>query len=539
MLEIVLNKVSKNFGNKNLLKNVSFEIKTNERVALIGQNGCGKTTILKMIAKEENVSDGDIFIRKDAKVGILTQQPDPQLSNFVVKDILYNAFDKINKLKEKLDIEEKRLYTLTDKELEKSIEKYTRLQDEYIRLGGYEIDSKIDKIVAAFKVKSLLDKKYENLSGGEKTIINLICLLLEDKDILLLDEPTNHLDINMIEWLENFLITCKKTILIVSHDRYFLDKVTNKTILIDNGEEEIFHGNYSYYLEENENRIMQEFNAYKNQQKQIEAMKKSIKRLKEYGKLAFSCGEKFFRRAASIEKRLEKIDVLDKPQSQNKINLNFEFDKRSGNDIVELNKYNLSIGDKELLKNTNLFIKYQERVCIMGNNGTGKSTLIKRIINNDENIKVGSNVKIGYVPQDIVFEDETLTVLEEANKYFIGTEEILRSALTKFLFYSKGIFTRLNKLSGGERLRLKLFCLMQQNNNLLILDEPTNHIDINTKEVLEDALLNYKGTIIMISHDRYFINKVATRIVRIEEKKLISYVGNYDDYKNTIERQKA
>lgn len=539
MLEIVLNKVSKNFGNKNLLKNVSFEIKTSERVALIGQNGCGKTTILKMIAKEENVSDGDIFIRKDAKVGILTQQPDPQLSNFVVKDILYNAFDKINKLKEKLDIEEKRLYTLTDKELEKSIEKYTRLQDEYIRLGGYEIDSKIDKIVAAFKVESLLDKKYENLSGGEKTIINLICLLLEDKDILLLDEPTNHLDINMIEWLENFLITCKKTILIVSHDRYFLDKVTNKTILIDNGEEEIFHGNYSYYLEENENRIMQEFNAYKNQQKQIEAMKKSIKRLKEYGKLAYPCGEKFFRRAASIEKRLEKIDVLDKPQTQNKIKLSFDFDKRSGNDIVELNKYNLSIGDKELLRNTNLFIKYQERVCIMGNNGTGKSTLIKRIINNDENIKVGSNVKIGYVPQDIVFEDETLTVLEEANKYFIGTEEILRSALTKFLFYSEGIFTRLNKLSGGERLRLKLFCLMQQNNNLLILDEPTNHIDINTKEVLEDALLNYKGTIIMISHDRYFINKVATRIVRIEEKKLISYVGNYDDYKNTIERQKA
>lgn len=539
MLEIVLNKVSKNFGNKNLLKNVSFEIKTNERVALIGQNGCGKTTILKMSAKEENVSNGDIFIRKDAKVGILTQQPDPQLSNFVVKDILYNTFDKINKLKEKLDIEEKRLYTLTDKELEKSIEKYTRLQDEYIRLGGYEIDSKIDKIVAAFKVESLLDKKYENLSGGEKTIINLICLLLEDKDILLLDEPTNHLDINMIEWLENFLITCKKTILIVSHDRYFLDKVTNKTILIDNGEVEIFHGNYSYYLEENENRIMQEFNAYKNQQKQIEAMKKSIKRLKEYGKLAYPCGEKFFRRASSIEKRLEKIDVLDKPQNQNKIKLSFDFDKRSGNDIVELNKYNLSIGDKELLRNTNLFIKYQERVCIMGNNGTGKSTLIKRIINNDENIKVGSNVKIGYVPQDIVFEDETLTVLEEANKYFIGTEEILRSALTKFLFYSEGIFTRLNKLSGGERLRLKLFCLMQQNNNLLILDEPTNHIDINTKEVLEDALLNYKGTIIMISHDRYFINKVATRIVRIEEKKLISYVGNYDDYKNTIERQKA
>ena len=538
MLEIVLNKLSKSFGNKQLLKNINFEIKTNERVALIGQNGCGKTTILKMIAKEDNPTSGDIFIRKDARVGILTQQPDSRLNDYIVKDILYNSFSNINKLKEKLDNEEQKMYTTTDKELEKSIEKYTKLQEEYIKLGGYEVDSKIDKIVAAFKIERLLDKKYENLSGGEKTIINLICLLLENKDILLLDEPTNHLDINMIEWLENFLTTCKKTILVVSHDRYFLDKITTKTILIDNGEQEIFHGNYSYYLEENENRIMQEFNAYKNQQKQIEAMKKSIKRLKEYGKLAFPCGEKFFRRAASIEKRLEKIDVLDKPQKQNKINLSFDFDKRSGNDIIEFNKYSLSIGDKELLKNTNLFIRYQERVCIMGNNGTGKSTLIKRIINNDENIKIGSNVKIGYIPQDIVFEDDNLTVLEEANKYFIGTEEILRSALTKFLFYSEGIFTRLSKLSGGEKLRLKLFCLMQQDNNLLILDEPTNHIDINTKEVLEEALLSYKGTIIMISHDRFFINKVATRIIRIEDKKLISYVGNYDDYKNTIKRQK-
>jgi ATPase subunit of ABC transporter with duplicated ATPase domains len=254
----------------------------------------------------------------------------------------------------------------------------------------------------------------------------------------------------MLEWLEKYLSNCNKTILIVSHDRYFLDKVVNKVILIDNGEEEIFNGNYSYYLKENEDRVMREFNEYKNQQKQIEAMKASIKRLKEYGKLAYPCGEKFFRRAASIEKRLEKIEVLDKPKSNDSLNLNFKVEQRSGNDIISFEKFTLSIGDKELLKNTSCLIKYKERVCIMGPNGTGKSTLIKEIIKGNENIKVGSNIKIGYIPQDITFENENETVIEEARKYFEGYEEHLRSALTKFLFYSEGIYTRLNKLSGEK-----------------------------------------------------------------------------------------
>ena len=529
MLEIVLNNVSKSYGNKKILKSVSFEVKTNEKIALIGPNGCGKTTILRMISKIENPTSGEIYTRKDAKIGILAQYPDESLSNLVVKDIILDSFKELNELKERLEKEEKKLQEGID--LEKTIQKYTKLQDEFIEKGGYEIDSKIDKLVAAFHVENLLDKKFGDLSGGEKTIISLIGILLKEPDILLLDEPTNHLDIKMLEWLEKYLSSCNKTILIVSHDRYFLDKVATKVILIDNGEEEIFHGNYSYYLKENEERVMREFNEYKNQQKQIEAMKASIKRLKEYGKLAYPCGEKFFRRAASIEKRLEKMEVLDKPKNNDSINLNFKVEQRSGNDIISFDKFSLSIGEKELLKNTKCFIKYKEKVCIMGPNGTGKSTLIKEIIKGNPEIKIGSNVKIGYIPQNITFEDETISVIEEARKYFIGYEEHLRSALTKFLFYSEGIFTRLNKLSGGERLRLKLFCLMQQDSNLLILDEPTNHIDINTKEVLEEALKEYQGTIIMISHDRYFINKIATRIIMIEDKKLVSYVGNYEDYK--------
>ena len=534
MLEIVLNKISKNYGNKKILKNINFEIKTNEKVALIGQNGCGKTTIFRLILKEETPTSGNVFINKDSKIGFLSQYPDESLSDEIVKDIIYSSFTELNKLKEQLDKEEKIMSKSTGKDLEKSIVRYTNLQEEYINKGGYEINSKVDKIVSAFKMENLLTKEYKVLSGGEKTIVNLICILLREPDILLLDEPTNHLDISMIEWLENYLINCNKTVIIVSHDRYFLDKVVKKVILIDNGEEDIYYGNYTYYIEENERRVMQEFNDFKNQQKQIAAMKESVKRLKEYGRLAYPCGEKFFRRAANIEKRLEKMEVLDSPNNKKSINLNFNFEKRSGNNIIELNRFNYKIGSKVLFNNADLLVKYQDKICIMGPNGSGKSTLIKEIINKNDQIRIGSNIKIGYIPQEIIFEDENIMLIEEARKYFNGYEEHLRSALVKFLFYSEGIYTKLYKLSGGERLRLKLFCLMQQDNNLLILDEPTNHIDINTKEVLEEALNDYKGTIIVISHDRYFINKITTRIVYVENKKLINYIGNYDDYKRKI-----
>lgn len=538
MLEIVLNNINKSFGSKQVLKNINFEIKTNERVALIGPNGCGKTTILKMINKEDNPTSGDIFIRKGAKVEMLSQYPREYLNNYKVNDIIYDSFKEIIEMDTKLKNIENEMMNATGDKLNKLINKYSALQEKFINIGGYEMNSKVDKLVAAFGINNLLDKKYKELSGGEKTIINLISILLKDPDILLLDEPTNHLDIDMLEWLEKFINSCNKTIVIVSHDRYFIDKVVNKIILIDNGEEEIFNGNYSYFLNENEERVMREFNEYKNQQKQIDAMKKTIKKLREWGKLAYPCGEKFFRRAASIEKRLEKMDIIEKPKQDEIINLAFNINHRGSNKIIELDNYDMSIGDRKLFNKVNLLIRYKERICLMGKNGTGKSTFIKHLINRDENIKIGPHIKIGYIPQEIVFENENISVIEEARKYFEGYEEHLRSALVKFLFYSDGIYTRLSKLSGGERLRLKLFCLMQEDNNLLVLDEPTNHIDINTKEILEEALNNYNGTLLVVSHDRYFINKIATRIVMIENKNLISYIGNYDDMKIEIVRNK-
>ncbi len=530
MLDIVFNHVSKNYGNKKIFDQISFEIKSKEKIAIIGQNGSGKTTIFKMIAKEESSSTGEIIVRKDAKVGILTQYPNEELNNYTIKEILYSSFKEIKNLEKKLIEYEKKLNESDENNLEKNIIKYTKIQEEYQNMGGYEVDSKIDKLVSAFNITSLLNRKYIDLSGGEKTIVNLISIILQEPDILLLDEPTNHLDISMLELLEKFLNTFNKTVVIISHDRFFLDKTVNKIFLVDNKKIEIFHGNYSYYIKENELRIMREFNEYKNQQKKITAMKNSIKRLKEYGKLAYPCGENFFRRAASIEKRLEKIEVLEKPKKNKKIDLSFSVNTRSGNDIIMINNYCYTIGNKELFKNANMSIKYQEKVVLIGSNGSGKSTLIKKIISNDNNIKIGSNIKIGYISQDIKFENEELTVIEEARKFFEGYEEHLRSALVKFLFYSEGIYTKINKLSGGEKLRLKLFCLMQEDNNLLIMDEPTNHIDINTKEILEEALNDYKGTLLIISHDRFFINKIATRILSIENKKIISYIGNYNDY---------
>ena len=284
----------------------------------------------------------------------LKQEVDTSLNEYLVKDVFYNSFEDVIEIKNKLDKETINMTTLIGEKLEKSIDRFSNLQEKYIELGGYEIESKIDKIVSAFKLEKLLNLKYKMLSGGEKTIINLVCLLLKEPDLLLLDEPTNHLDIDMIEYLEKYLNNYKGTFIIVSHDRYFLDKVVNKIILIEKQKQEVFYGNYSYFVEENEKRIMQEFNEYKTQQKQIEAMKKSIAKLKEFGRLAFPLGEPFFKRAASIQKRLDKIEVLDKPKTTN-LNINFDVTKRSGNDVLSISKLTLGY-DKPLLNNINLNI---------------------------------------------------------------------------------------------------------------------------------------------------------------------------------------
>jgi ATPase subunit of ABC transporter with duplicated ATPase domains len=533
MIEIGLNKVVKNYGFKPVLNNISFDIKTNERVSLIGVNGSGKTTILKIIAGIENVNSGMVAIRKDSSIGLLSQIPEQVADDVLVSDIIYNKKNDIIEMQEKLNTYEKKLSEASGKDLNKVINSYTILHEKFMNAGGYEFESKVGKILSVFKINSqMLERKFNTLSGGEKTIVSLASLLLSEPDILLLDEPTNHLDVETTEWLEQFLNNYKGTILIVSHDRYFLDKVTTKTILVERENVEIFNGNYSYFLEENEKRIMLEFKDYKNQEKQIDAMKETIKRLREWGKMGDN--EKFFKRAACIEKRLEKMDILDKPLEKRSIPIQFLMEERSGKDVLKIKNLSISFDDKVIFNKASLELFYGERVCIMGKNGSGKSTLIKQILdNNNENIKIGSNVLIAYIPQEIRFENEDLTVIDEAKKYFEGSESNLRSALFRFLFMGESVFKRLKMLSGGEKVRLKLFCLMQQKYNLLILDEPTNHIDIDTREILENAIDEYRGTVLFVSHDRYFINKIAKRIINIENNKLVSYIGNYDNYKSS------
>ena len=543
MIEVSLSNIEKNFGFKKVLNGFNLELKTKERIALIGPNGSGKTTIFKIIIGEENINNGNISIRKDSTIGMLSQIPPIFKEETTVKEILLIGKTKVIEIEQKLRELENKMSTCKPNELNNLLKKYGILQEKFNNLNGYQLESDINKVCNGFKIKpSMLDRKFNTLSGGEKTIVYFASLILSEPSILLLDEPTNHLDIDTLEWLEEYLKNYKGSILISSHDRYFLDKVTTKTILIERGKEEVFFGNYSYYLEENERRIMAEFEDFKDQQKQIAAMKASIKKLQEFGHLAFPGGESFFKRAASIQKRLDKIELLDKPETKKEIPLDFQVEKRSGKEVLIIDNLSLMIGDRILLEDANMHIRYGEKVCLMGKNGTGKSTIIKLLFNDtpaeivDGEIKLGSNVNIGYLPQEIHFEDENATVLDTARKFFDGTETALRATLAKFLFYGENVFKKVGSLSGGEKVRLKLLELIQKKANFLILDEPTNHIDIDTKEMLEEALNEYSGTILFISHDRYFINKLAKRTLCIEDGHINSYLGNYDDYKEQLLR---
>ena len=539
MIEINFNKVYKNFGFGNVLDGVSFEIHSGEIVALIGNNGAGKSTILNIINKDENVTDGLVTIRNGSKVGYLRQIVEEN-NNKIVRDVLNDSLKEILDMEQKLFDLELKMENASVEEINKLVIKYTNLQDKFILKDGYQVSKRLGKIIKGFKLEKLLDTEYNSLSGGEKRIVSLAALILENPDIILLDEPTNHLDIETLEWFEDYLKSIKKTVLIVSHDRYFLDRVVNKIIFLEKGECEIYHGNYTYFEEEHEKRIMIEFENYKTQEKKIEAMKESIKRLKEYGRRAAPEGGMFFRRAASIQKRLDKMVLLDKPKANKELNLSFDVEKRSGNDVLIINKKDLYINDRLLIKRIIMNIYYGEKVCIIGKNGTGKTTLIKHIIsifnNNieDATIKIGTNIKIGYIPQEIKFNDENKTVFDYTRDFFVGEDNILRSALFNFHFFDDDISKKISKLSGGEKVRLKLFELIQKKANFLIFDEPTNHIDIETRTILEDSLKEYKGTLLCISHDRYFINKLIGKIYAIDNLQMKEYIGNYDDYKRNM-----
>lgn len=527
MIEINLNKINKSYGYNNVLNNLSFDIKTNERVALIGSNGCGKSTTLRIIMGLETSDSGSVSIRKESKIGYLTQIPPEEKDSVIARNVYLRGVSELLDLENKINTF---IENMTSNE--KDIKIFDKLQEEFRIKGGYNLKERIEKIRSGFKISDeLLDREYNKLSGGEKTLINLASIVLSNPDILLLDEPTNHLDIDTLEWFEEYLSNYNGTVVIISHDRYFLDRTVNKIIEMENGSADVYYGNYSYYLKESEKRLMLEFKNYKNQQKEIKALKEAIIRYRQWG--TKSDNPIFFRRAKAIETRLEKMDIIEKPKTKSDLKINLKVDERTSNRVLIISNFDLSIGNRELLKKANMEVYYKERVCLMGKNGVGKTTLIKNILNNThDNIKLGTNIKIGYIPQEIRFDNENLTIYEHMRRIFVGSESELRSKLNQFYFTSDNINKKIKSLSGGEKVRLKLLELILKNANLLILDEPTNHIDIDTREILEESLLNYEGTILFISHDRYFINKIATKIVTIQDKKMITYDGNYDSIKN-------
>ena len=541
MIEIELNNIIKNYGLKNVLNGMNLTLKTGERAAIIGCNGAGKSTVLKIIMKQENISAGTINIRKNATIGMLRQIYEYEETNPNVYTFLQRSFEHFFELETKLKkLENEMSYEKDDEKMSELLQKYGNVQQKYIQMGGYDIQEKFNKICSGLQInEKMLNQNYNDLSGGEKTIVNLGALLLKEPSILLLDEPTNHLDMEKLEWLEKFLKEYKGTILMVSHDRYFLDKIATKTILLENGKEKIYFGNYSYFLKEDEKRTLAEFENYKNQQKMIKKMKESIKTLRKFGELAKN--EMFFKRAKSIEKKLAKIEQLPQVDLEQKTLLNFKLniDSRSGKDVVIINNLNKNFESKNIFENANLQIHYGEKIALIGKNGTGKSTLLKIIMNEDceytGEIKIGQSVNIGYIPQEINFEDDNQTILNFFEQFDNRNETEIRTSLAKYMFRGNDVFKKVSSLSGGEKVRLILAKLLKQNINFLILDEPTNHIDIETRELLEEAIKEYSGTVLFVSHDRYFINNLAEIIVEVKEKRFFSYVGNYDEYLRKIE----
>lgn len=531
-----VNKVTKSFGFGEILKDVSFTVNEGEKVALVGENGAGKSTLLKIIAGIEVCKTGEISFKKGTKLEYFEQGDNSDVKTGICSEILHSAFDFLHPIEQDLKNYEQDMANETDAEkLDTLVKRYCALQEKFIALGGYEIENQINYVVNGLKIdRALLAREFNTLSGGERTLINFAKILISKPDLLLLDEPTNHLDIARIEWLEQYVKDYKGTIIIVSHDRYFLDRVVNKIIELDDGKVKTYFGNYTKYLQQKEDEEVKEFEQYKLQQKKFEEMEKAIRRLKEWGKMADN--PTFFRRAKAIQSNLDRLkeNAVEKPKEKRNLPINFSNAGRAGNEVLSVKNFSLKMGEKQLLSHAYCLITNGERVAILGKNGCGKTTFLKAVLGQnldfEGELKLGNNQQIGYLSQIIEFYDNSQTLLWTFKNELGIDEQRARSILYNFQFYKSDCDKKVCSLSGGEKLRLKLAIMLQSKINLLILDEPTNHIDITTREVLEDSLKNFKGTIIFVSHDRYFINKLATKIIAFEDCKIKTYDGNYSYY---------
>ncbi len=533
MIELNIHNLTKYYGANQIFKDISFDIKTGERAGLIGQNGCGKTTIFKILMGLEDYQGGEISIRKGARIGYLNQIPD-YAEEVSTMDVLQMAFEEVHMIKRKLQELEEQFGALEGDLLNRALETYSRLTQQYELSGGYELETRISKTTEGLQISDqMLKLPFQALSGGEKTRVILAKILLEEPDILLLDEPSNHLDLVAIEWLEGFLKSYPGAVLVISHDRYFLDAVAGKIIELKSDRADLYLGNYSYYVTEKERRFLIELKNYQNEQRKIDRMEEQIERYRIWGEMRDS--EKMFKRAKELEKRLEKLDTPKKPILESrKIRLDQKVNGRTGKLVLEVEGLSKSFENKELFHDISLLLYYQDSACIIGRNGCGKSTLLKTMMGelnvDGGTIRLGAQVSIGYLPQSVEFEDEEQTILEHFSRLHNLTTGAARSQLARVLFLKEDVNKKIKFLSGGEKSRLKLCSLTYTGANFLILDEPTNHLDIDSREVLEETLMEFPGTLLFVSHDRYFINKVADRIITLTDAGIKIYDGDYSYY---------
>lgn len=532
------NHISKSYGVETILNDCSFFINDNEKAAIVGNNGAGKSTIMKIIMGELSPDDGNVIIGKDKTIGYLAQYQDLGSDTTIyeeVKSVKQNLIDMEQKLLEY----EKEMAKVSGDELSKLIETYTNLEHRFQLLNGYSYKSEIEGVIKGLGfTEDDFNKSVGNLSGGQKTRVALCKLLLEKPDIIMLDEPTNHLDLNSIKWLETYLLNYNGAVLIIAHDRYFLDKIVSKVIEIENHKAHVYSGNYSDFAVKKQELRVATMNAYLKQQSEIKHQEEVIAKLRSYKQ------EKFYKRAESREKQLEKMDLIEKPEElKNNMTIKLEPDIVSGNDVLSVENLEKSYNTL-LFKNISFEIKRGEHVAIIGDNGTGKTTILKIInglVDADSGmIKLGTNVHIGYYDQEQHNLTDENTLFEEiANSYPNMTNTKIRNTLAAFMFTGEDVFKRVSDLSGGEKGRLSLAKLMLSEANLIILDEPTNHLDMASKEILENAINNYTGTVLYVSHDRYFINQTTSRILELTNTKLINYLGNYDYYEEKKEELTA
>jgi ATP-binding cassette subfamily F protein 3 len=528
--------ITKSYGTDVILKNVSFHVNEYEKVAIVGINGAGKSTLLKIITGEESADSGTVTIARGISTGYLAQYQNVEHHKTIYDQVLTGK-QKLLDQEQKIHEMEQNMSKVAPDQMDSYLAQYHRLLGDFDRNGGYAVHSEVSGVLKGLGFAEDEFGKYcDELSGGQKTRVALARLLVTQPDLLLLDEPTNHLDIESINWLENFLLNYKGTVIIVAHDRYFLDRVVSKVVEISCHEAHVYKGNYSEYAKKAEQRREEQIRAYMNQQRELARQQQVIDKLKSFNR------EKSVKRAESRQKALDKIQRLDKPAEEKaEMALTLKPEVVSGKDVLDVEGLGKSFGSHVLFSSLNFQIKRGERVALIGQNGTGKTTILK-ILNrklpaDTGYFRLGTNVTIGYYDQEQQELHDEKTLFEElSDAYPQMTETKIRNVLAAFLFTEDDVFKRVSGLSGGERGRLSLAKLMLSDANFLILDEPTNHLDIESKEILESALRRYEGTVLFVSHDRYFINRVATRVLHLTRHALVNYIGNYDYF---IEKKEA